>query len=351
MITTQPTHIFGTAPTTPNVGTYLVSYTGISEDFAGGTDEFVQIVRIDDPLPLASPKTFTQEFVNVGNIENLFGAGPLPDAPQFGTAETIEVNNRRALSAVWRNNKLYMTATINPTSGVDAGQATAHWWILDTTTPSNGTGPPETLLSDQGSIGGEDIATGTSTFFPALTVNAADEIAISYSASADSIFPGSYYTSRKPGDAVGTTSGSAVLRTGLDSYHRTFSGTDNRWGDYSAVALDPSDQCFWVYNQHALCITGSPPCSTMTASNNGRWGTAFGKFCISLFFASCEPSPLSLTIPTSTIVKRSAAEIIVTGTADVTATGDLTLEGETITFQNDFSVDGLLSVFTGFCLP
>ncbi|MCH7666709.1 MAG: hypothetical protein IH936_12360, partial [Acidobacteria bacterium] len=193
--TTQPAHVFGTAPTTPNVGTYLVSYSGLTLDCSPpgplcdgpSQSEFVQIVRVDDPLPLTSSPMFTQEFIEAFNLEDLAFGGALPDAPQMGTGRLIEVNDRRALSAVWRNHKLYMTASINPKAGEpDAGETTAHWWILDTTTPSNGVDPPETLLADQGSIGGEDIAIGTFTFFPSVTVNAADEMTIGYSASDDS---------------------------------------------------------------------------------------------------------------------------------------------------------------------
>ena len=48
----------------------------------------------------------------------------LPDAPQLGTATTIEVNDRRALDAVWQDDptngpSLWFTTTINPNVGYD----------------------------------------------------------------------------------------------------------------------------------------------------------------------------------------------------------------------------------------
>ena len=63
-----------------------------------------------------------------------------------------------------------------------------------------------------------------------------------------------------------------AIRPGTDFYHRTFGGT-NRWGDYSAVAVDPNDECFWVYNKHAVTRNGGG------ASENGLYETAFGEFC------------------------------------------------------------------------
>ena len=259
-VTTQPAHMFGTAPA--NVGTFLVSYSGLSET-GGGGDEAVQVVRVDDPL---GTPTFTQEFVFVNDIEDFPTA--FPDAPQLGGATPIETNDRRALHAVWRDDSLWMTTTIVPKSGDDdAGEATAHWFQLNTSPLS-----PITLL-DQGNIGGEDIAPQTHTFFPAIAVNSAGDVAIGFSASGQNIFPGSYYTFRQPVDDPGITNGSEVLRAGLDRYVRTFGGARNRWGDYSGIAVDPADQCFWVYNEHAI-LRDNPP-----TSDDGLWGTAYEYFC------------------------------------------------------------------------
>jgi len=260
--TTQPAHIFGTAPA--SVGTFLVSYGGLTS----GSQEFVQVVRIDNPL---GETTFTQQFLNVGNIEivNPVGSPALPDAPQLGGDMAIEVNDRRALNAVWRDDSLWMTATIRPNSGPDSGETTAHWFQLNTTSLNSIT------LTDQGSIGGEDIAQETYTFFPSLAVNFFNDVAIGFSASGPSIHPGSYYTTRQAADPPGTTNGSEVLRTGLDSYVRTFGFPRNRWGDYSGMAVDPENQCFWVYNEHAL-LRGN---QTNNPLEDGRWGTAYGFFC------------------------------------------------------------------------
>ncbi|HLA76640.1 MAG TPA: hypothetical protein VJU18_03565, partial [Vicinamibacteria bacterium] len=148
--TTQPAHVFGTAPA--GQGTYLVSYSGLTDN----VNEYVQHVRIDNPL--GSP-TFTQGFVNLGDFED-DPMTDLADAAQSGSARAIEVNDRRALNAVWRQNSLWFTFTMKPKAGgPDAAQTTAAWLRLDTTA-----GTP--ALQDQGRIGGESIASTTHTFFP-----------------------------------------------------------------------------------------------------------------------------------------------------------------------------------------
>jgi len=262
--TTQPTHVFGDGGAGPGIGTYLVSYSGLSN----GVQEFLQIVRVDNPL---TAPTFSQQFVNVGNLETGFPA--LPGAPQSGTTRLIDVNDRRTLNAVWRDNALWTTAEIRPDSGPDFNQTTAHWWNLNTTTPIFIT------LNDQGNIGGEDIAPGAFTFFPAVAVNDNGFAAFGFSASAPTIFAGAYVTGRAADDAPGSVRSSEVVHAGEDFYVRTFSANTaarNRWGDYSGIAVDPTNnKFFWVFNEFAdqrgTILTGLP-------GEDGRWRMIWGRY-------------------------------------------------------------------------
>ena len=316
--TTQPAHVFGTSD--PSFGTDLASYSGLTDGFS----EYVQVVRVDNPL--TSP-TFTQQYINVGNIEpNTMLA--LPDASQLGTAATVEVNDRRALNAVWRENLLYMTATITPVTGPDAGQTTAYWWSLDTTVPAT------LAVADQGQIGGEDIASETATFFPSIAVDDVGDFVVGFSASAPTIYPGAYYTSRMSGDPAGTTSGSAVLRPGTDFYIRTFGAGSNRWGDYSGAALDPDTGCFWVYNQFAM-TRGTPT----GFGDDGRWRTAFGEVCLA---AACPTDALvdNETFAPGSHVVLASNSITVTGNTTVQNGADLTLvAGDHIGIGPGFTVE------------
>ncbi|MCI0699418.1 T9SS type A sorting domain-containing protein [candidate division KSB1 bacterium] len=273
--TTMPAHVFGDGGAGAGIGTYLVSYSGLTFGGPGG-NEAVQVVRVDNPL---TGPTFSQQFVIVGDLENLggiFGFPALPDAPQpgvdlAGIARTIEVNDRRALNCVWRNNALWMVAEINPNSGPDAGQTTAHWWKLNTSAVPAG---PITL-DDQGNIGGEDIASGTFTYFPAVVVNRDGHALIGFSASAPTVFAGAFVTGRTASDPAGTVRPSEVVHAGEDFYFRRFGGANNRWGDYSGIAIDPSNDDFaWVFNEFAdqrgTILSAFP-------TQDGRWGTAWGR--------------------------------------------------------------------------
>jgi hypothetical protein len=263
-LTHQPAHVFGAGGVGGTVGTFLVGYSSLTD----GVSEYIQVIRVDDPF--TSPPTFSAaEFVPLGDIENVggpFGFPPLPDAPQSGSGTEIEVNDSRTLNAVWRNNSLWLTTTINPNSGPDAGQTTAHWVQLNTSTLGF------TTLTDQGNIGGEDIASNTFTFFPSVAVNSNEDVIIGFSASASTIFPGAYCAGRFFGDVPGTVNQSIVVRAGVDFYERTFGGARNRWGDYSGSSVSPvDDQTFWIFNEYAMTRgSGTPP-------DDGRWATTYAK--------------------------------------------------------------------------
>ncbi len=318
---TNPEDFYG--PSGADVGTFLVSYSGLFDSMTG--NELVQVVRVDDPL---GTPTFVHEFVSAGNLET--STADLPDAPQMGSGTGIHVGDRRAINAVWRDGQLYLAAAIDPASGGDAGESTAHWWNLDTSTLSTAMSA-STSLTDQGSIGGEDIATDTHTFYPAVDVNATGEMIVGFSASAPTIYPGSYYAVREQGDAAGTIGSSTTLRAGTDWYVRTLDpsiGALNRWGDYSAATVDEASQCFWIYNQHAI-TRGTP---TNNPSEDGRWRTAAGRVCV-----DCDVA-VTIVNPTAALEQYRASTITATGTADVSGTGNLVLEGQVVMFENDFSV-------------
>jgi len=75
-----------------------------------------------------------------------------------------------------------------------------------------------------------------------VAVNRFGEAAVGFSASAPTIFAGSYFTWRAAGDAASSTRTPGLLRAGTDFYVRTFGAGSNRWGDYSGIAVDPEDQ-------------------------------------------------------------------------------------------------------------
>ncbi|MBI4536162.1 MAG: T9SS type A sorting domain-containing protein [Ignavibacteriae bacterium] len=251
----QPAHMKGTPPT--GLGTYLVS-SGWAD---GAGNDFLSVVVLTNPVTTPS---FGNTFVALGgDIHN--GLAAFPNAPQMGSATQIHAGDSRCLDTEWLGGNLWGTMSVNPPTGPDAGQATAFWFKITT---------PALSLLDKGTIGGEDIATGTHTFYPSLAIDASGNVGFGFAASGSSIFPGAYWTGRLAADPAGTVRASRVLRAGVDFYVRRFGGARNRWGDYSGMSIDPANGSFWVFNEFAMARgTIIPP-----SGEDGRWRTAFGNF-------------------------------------------------------------------------
>jgi hypothetical protein len=257
--TTMPASMWGSQPT--GVGTFLVQ-TG----WSAAPTEYVAIFRVDTP---AAP-SFNYQLLSVGDISN----GTVPNATQMGGTRTIATVSQRVMSAVWRNDNLYTCNTIKPTTGVDQPQATVHWYRIDTSDMG------ALVVADQGNVGGEDIATGTHTFMPAIHVDRCDNMAISFSASGPSIYASAYYATRAFSDPAGTIGASQLLAAGQAYYIRTFSSSTtaaSRWGDFGGLSLCPVDEgTFWVYNEYAG--TQGTPTTVGSVTENGRWWTRVGSF-------------------------------------------------------------------------
>lgn len=72
-------------------------------------------------------------------------------------------------------------------------------------------------------------------------------LALGFSASGKQLAPSIYVAGRTPSDPVNTLSGPLVLAAGIGVQTQSF----KRWGDYSAMTLDPSDDCtFWYTNEY-----------------------------------------------------------------------------------------------------
>jgi len=277
--TTMPCQVHGAAGVAPGVGTYLLSYSSLT--YGGpGNPEALMLIRVNNP---AGAATFVQEFVTISDIENVGGAygfPALPDAPQMGTATLIEVNDPRALDAVWRNGYIYFTTTINPNlyDPANQGTTTAHVIKLDATGVINSASPAGLIsLSAETDVGAEDIAAGTYTYFPCVAVNGSDDVKVGFAGSSSTTYGSAY--AAEIDQATFTPNPTAVVRAGVDYYIRTFSpggAGRNRWGDYTGISVDPADgTTFWMFNQWAM--TRGTPTNTPApvVVEDGRWATAW----------------------------------------------------------------------------
>jgi hypothetical protein len=98
-------------------------------------------------------------------------------------------------------------------------------------------------------------------------IDASGDIAIGYSVASASTFPSIRMAGRLAGDPAGQLSqGEETLiagtgsQTGADQFGR------GRWGDYSAMQVDPTDACTFWYTTEYIQTTGGDPWQTRVGS-------------------------------------------------------------------------------------
>jgi uncharacterized repeat protein (TIGR01451 family) len=125
-------------------------------------------------------------------------------------------------------------------------------------------------------------------YMPSLAVDRAGNLGLGYSASSATLFPAIRYAGRLSSDPVDTlpqTETSLVEGTGSQN-------TTTRWGDYSAMSLDPDGCTLWYTNEYFV-----------TTGNN--WQTRVGSF----VYPACTPVT-SGTVEGTVIATVGSAPII-----------------------------------------
>jgi hypothetical protein len=179
------------------------------------------------------------------------------NADQLGTTTKVATNDPRLLNAVLRNGRLWTTHSGGFPRGTTADRTISLWYEI------NPGGMP-TPIVQSGTVGG---GVGTHYFFPSITANANNDVALGFSYSDATQYVEAAFTGRESSDAPGTMGTVTTCKAGEDSYVKDFGQGSVRWGDYSATVVDPVDDLtFWTLQEYAETDVGG------TASDD-RWGT------------------------------------------------------------------------------
>ncbi len=104
---------------------------------------------------------------------------------------------------------------------------------------------------------------GKSRWMGSVAMNANGDIGLAYSVSSSTMYPSIWFTGRKASDPLNQmTVAEGVIQTGTVSMT-----TYSRWGDYSALNVDPSDNTtFWTTQEYVGTFGGWCPWATKIAS-------------------------------------------------------------------------------------
>jgi hypothetical protein len=113
-------------------------------------------------------------------------------------------------------------------------------------------------------------------FTPSLAVDKAGDLAVGYTVSSSAMYPSLRYAVRAATDAANMLGAEASIVEGTGNQCCTFSdgSANQRWGDYSAMTIDPVDGCtFWYTGEYYDSLP-----TTLRGATGDNWKTRIGSF-------------------------------------------------------------------------
>jgi hypothetical protein len=217
--------------------------------------------------PIASLALNTQ--LHTASFDSIFPCSPTardclpqPGVP-VGDARDLDIlsyRQRPTFRLAYRNFKTYESLVTNQSVEATPGVAGARWYEIR----RDGAGTYS--LYQQGTYAPGD---GIHRWMGSIAMDKKGNMALGYSVvNGVDVFPGIRYTGRLNGDALGQmTLGEGTIIDG-SGIQRT---TNSRWGDYTDITVDPTDDCtFWYVNEY-YTLAGQ-------MSSTAGWQTRVGTF-------------------------------------------------------------------------
>lgn len=154
--------------------------------------------------------------------------------PQPGTSQRVDSIDGRLMHRLqYRNFGTREALTSNITVDLATGVAGVRWFELQNT----GTG--WTVANEASTLND-----GVHRWMGSAALDASGDLAVGYSVSSGTVYPGVSAAGRLATDAANTLQAEIALAVGAGSQTG-----GNRWGDYSAMQVDPVDGCTFWYTQ------------------------------------------------------------------------------------------------------
>lgn len=235
-----------------------IPLVGTQDDDApyGATFDALNIWNLDvkwRSTPTASLSLATQ--LPVASFDSIFPCAPtsrdcLPQPGITNPSQYLDIlsyRQRPTFRLAYRNFKDYETLVTNQSVEALPGVAGIRWYEIRRTGNSYS-------LYQQGTYAPGD---GVHRWMGSAAQDKQGNIALGYSVvNGIDVYPGIRYTGRLAGDPLGQmTLGEGVIINGSGVQ----TNTNSRWGDYTSINVDPTDDCtFWYVNEYYQ-ITQPPP--------------------------------------------------------------------------------------------
>lgn len=244
-------------PTAPPAGAPGLFYTFLDNSYHGVAADRLDVYHFvpNFTTPASSTFTLAQSVPVTAFTYTVCGFFAMSCIPQGGTTQKVDAVSEWPMWQLQYRNFGSGVERLVGNFAVDVGsdRSGIRWFELSRS------GAGAYSLVQEGTHAPAD---GLHRFMGSIGINSKGGISLAYSASSASATPSIRYASRASGDAAGTLQAEATLTTGAGAQTGS-----NRWGDYAALTVDPSDDCtFWFTSEYY----------SANASNN--WKTQIGSF-------------------------------------------------------------------------
>ena len=162
--------------------------------------------------------------------------------PQLDSPDKLETLQERIMYRLaYRNFGDHESLLVNQTVGTELGSSAVRWYEVRNPGPG-------AVVYQQGTYAPDD----SFRWMGSIAMDGNGNIALGYSKSSAAMHPAIAVTGRLAGDPLGMMGAEDVFFAGAGSQ------TDaSRWGDYSTMSIDPSDDCtFWYTQQYYAETSG-----------------------------------------------------------------------------------------------
>ncbi len=219
------------------------------------TRDFIDVWQLQADFAVPSRSTFSlAASVPVSEFDStLCGLTATGCIPQPGTATRLDPIREVVMwRAQYRNFGTYQTLVGTFSVDVDGSDhAGLRWFEL------RRTGSGAWSLYQEGTYAPD----AHHRWLGSIAMDGSGNLALGFSISSATMFPGMRYTGRRRTDAPGVmTQGDVVVAAGTEAQRIA-----ERWGDYAAMSVDPVDDCtFWFTSEYI--------------ATGGRWQTRVARF-------------------------------------------------------------------------
>lgn len=175
--------------------------------------------------------------------------------PQPSTKQQLDsLADRLMYRLAYRNFGTYEALVVNHSVTASGGQVGIRWYELHN---------PGGSSFAQAGAGNLPVAYQQATYAPdsnyrwmgSIAMDRVGDISLGYSVSSTSVYPSIRITGRTPSDPANSMEGETSVKAGGGYQYYPFGGL-SRWGDYTSMSIDPSDDCTFWYTDEYLKSSG-----------------------------------------------------------------------------------------------